>query len=304
MEKISRLLIKENPLQVLPGLAVLIGLNEAIVLQQLHYWIANPKSQGIEQDGYKWVYNTYEEWQENNFPFWSVRTVQRIFLSLEKMGLVVSEQFNSKDWDRRKSYRIDYDKLDCIEHDNLARSTGTDWHYFNKNTETTTETNTENTDMKTKEQIYEEANLIVDTLIANSQRAKENPSINAINTYPEDVRQVIIAFSEKWKIQVPRRGSRLYSKWIKDARDFKMIISDSGLDYREVLDNIYKYIHTPDGSGAEEIGFEKFSVSDIGSILKTAGMIIGKMLSGQDITYVSPIITYDADGNPVVWQRK
>ena len=33
----SKLLMGESPLQVLPGLAVLIGLDEAIFLQQLHY---------------------------------------------------------------------------------------------------------------------------------------------------------------------------------------------------------------------------------------------------------------------------
>ena len=35
----SRLLINENPLQVLPTLAVKIGLNEAMILQQMHYWL-------------------------------------------------------------------------------------------------------------------------------------------------------------------------------------------------------------------------------------------------------------------------
>ena len=38
----SKLLIDEPPLQVLPSLALKIGLNEAIILQQVHYWL-NPK---------------------------------------------------------------------------------------------------------------------------------------------------------------------------------------------------------------------------------------------------------------------
>ena len=50
------LLISEPPLQVLPSLAVKIGLNEAIILQQVHYWLL--KSNNI-RDGYKWVYNSY-----------------------------------------------------------------------------------------------------------------------------------------------------------------------------------------------------------------------------------------------------
>lgn len=34
---ISKLLLDKLPLQVMPTLATLIGLNEAIVLQQVHY---------------------------------------------------------------------------------------------------------------------------------------------------------------------------------------------------------------------------------------------------------------------------
>ena len=34
----SKLLISENLVMIIPTLAVKIGLNEAIVLQQIHYW--------------------------------------------------------------------------------------------------------------------------------------------------------------------------------------------------------------------------------------------------------------------------
>jgi hypothetical protein len=97
------LLIDEYPLLVLPSLAVAVGLNEAIVLQQLHYWLNNPKG-GVEMDGYRWVYNTYEQWQADNFPFWSVSTVKRTFTNLEDMELVVSRQ--QATYDRKKYYRI------------------------------------------------------------------------------------------------------------------------------------------------------------------------------------------------------
>lgn len=111
----SKLLIQESPLQFQPSLAVAIGINEAIVLQQIHYWISNPKNKGYEQDGYKWVYNTYAEWKETNFPFWSENTIQRVFASLEEKGLVVSIQPMKSRYDRTKYYRIDYTKLDGIE---------------------------------------------------------------------------------------------------------------------------------------------------------------------------------------------
>lgn len=39
MKKISNLLLDEPPLQVMPTLATKVGLNESIVLQQIHYWL-------------------------------------------------------------------------------------------------------------------------------------------------------------------------------------------------------------------------------------------------------------------------
>jgi len=111
----SKLLIQESPLTFQPSLAVAIGINEAIVLQQIHYWISNVKNKGYEQDGYKWVYNTYAEWKETNFPFWSENTIQRIFANLEEMGLVVSIQPMKGKYDRTKYYRIEYTKLEVFD---------------------------------------------------------------------------------------------------------------------------------------------------------------------------------------------
>lgn len=135
MDYMSKLLINESPLTFQPSLASAIGLNEAIVLQQIHYWLSNSKNKGYEQDGYKWVYNTYKEWQENNFPFWSENTVQRVFASLEEKGLVISIQPMKSKYDRTKYYRIDYPKLDAFDDPKLGCSLD--------ESETTTETTAE-----------------------------------------------------------------------------------------------------------------------------------------------------------------
>lgn len=111
----SHLLINESPLQVLPSLATAIGLNEAIILQQLHYWLARSEN---ERAGRKWVFNNYSHWGEQ-FPFWSARTIQRAFLNLERLGLVLTDQPGGSD--RRKWYTIDYDQLAEIG-DNMALS--------------------------------------------------------------------------------------------------------------------------------------------------------------------------------------
>ncbi|GCD83698.1 hypothetical protein PTHTG4_27620 [Parageobacillus thermoglucosidasius] len=103
----TRLLLDDEPLVILPSLAVAIGLNESIVVQQLHYWLE--KSEHVH-DGYKWVYNTYEDWREQ-FPFWSESTIRRIITKLEKIGIIVAANLNRSKIDKTKWYRIDYEKL-------------------------------------------------------------------------------------------------------------------------------------------------------------------------------------------------
>lgn len=131
--KKSSLLINEPPLQVLPSLAVAIGLNEAMVVQQLHYWLENPKG-GVERDGHKWIFNTYEQWKEN-FPFWSESTIKRIFLNLEKMGIVISAQLDAHSHDQTKFYRLDYNKLCTLDEVKLIPSTGSNRDDVNRYTE-------------------------------------------------------------------------------------------------------------------------------------------------------------------------
>jgi DnaD/phage-associated family protein len=109
---VARLLLDEEPLVILPSLAAAIGLNESIVVQQLHYWLE--KSEHV-YDGHKWIYNTYEDWREQ-FPFWSESTIRRIITKLEKQGIIVAANFNRSKIDKTKWYRIDYDKLAELAH--------------------------------------------------------------------------------------------------------------------------------------------------------------------------------------------
>jgi len=113
----GKLLINEPPLQVLPTLAEIIGLSEAIFLQQLHYWLVmaeNNDRLGKKHNGRWWVYNSAEEWQQKNFRFWTVRTVQRISARLRDYGLILTENLNENTYDRTLWYTIDYSRLDTI----------------------------------------------------------------------------------------------------------------------------------------------------------------------------------------------
>ena len=107
----SKLLINEVPLMCLPSLAVKIGLNEALFIQQLHYWVDRSKN---IIDGRQWVYNTMADWSKQ-FPFWSQKTLSRTISNLEKQKLVISDNYNQKGYDRTKWYTIDYLALEQLE---------------------------------------------------------------------------------------------------------------------------------------------------------------------------------------------
>lgn len=107
-----KLLIAEHPLQVLPSLAVAIGLNEAIVLQQMHYWSLMPNT--LVHEGLRWIYNSMPEWQAQ-FPFWSEDTIARAMRSLRDRGLIEVKRLSPNPMDRRNYYAINYSKLpECI----------------------------------------------------------------------------------------------------------------------------------------------------------------------------------------------
>ncbi len=117
----SKLLLDDYPILILPTLATTIGLNEAIILQQIHYWLQKSLNWHFEKP---WVYNTYEEWKEQ-FPFWSVSTIKRTISNLENSDIVESRSdFNKMKIDKTKWYTINYDKLNKISNKSVNRPSG------------------------------------------------------------------------------------------------------------------------------------------------------------------------------------
>lgn len=110
----SKLLINEQPLQCQPSLAAALkSADEAIVLQQLHYWLS--RTNNVQSDGHKWVYNSMADWLKQ-FPWIQSRArLTRYFEDLEKRGLIITGNFNKAKFDKTKWYRIDYDALTDLE---------------------------------------------------------------------------------------------------------------------------------------------------------------------------------------------
>ncbi|MDH0087778.1 conserved phage C-terminal domain-containing protein [Enterobacter bugandensis] len=101
------LLMPSRPIVINPDLAYSIGLNEAIVLQQVNYWLKETTS-GLERDGVRWIYNTNEQWLEQ-FPFWSESTLKRTFTRLKNLGVLKVEQLNKSQRDMTNYYTINYE---------------------------------------------------------------------------------------------------------------------------------------------------------------------------------------------------
>ena len=112
MVKIEELLFNDQPITINRKLAKCLGLKEAVIFQQIHYWLEiNKKTNNNFINGRYWTYNSIKSWHENEFDFLSLKTVQRTLKSLEDDGLLICGAFNKLKGDKTKWYSIDYDKL-------------------------------------------------------------------------------------------------------------------------------------------------------------------------------------------------
>lgn len=109
----SNLLFDEPPQMFQPRLAAAFNdVNEAIVLQQIHYWL---KRTSNVRDGRKWVYNSMANWQKQFYWIKSRSTLTKIFKDLVNRGLLIEANYNKAKFDRTKWYTIDYDAFHEFE---------------------------------------------------------------------------------------------------------------------------------------------------------------------------------------------
>lgn len=126
MPKIKSIL-GENPIMFGPSLAVLVGVESAIIIQRVKFLCQDSYPGGRIIDGEKWIWNTYQQWREKHFPFWSERTIQRHIQLLEEKGWLLSTQDDGR-ISRKKFYKVSpaFEELATIElaaeHAKLAAS--------------------------------------------------------------------------------------------------------------------------------------------------------------------------------------
>lgn len=218
-----RLLFNEEPITINRLSANVLGLNEAIVVQQLHYWLnINEKAKINIHDGHVWTYNTYDVWKKENFTFWSVKTIQRIFDKLVKLGIVIKGNYNKKKYDRTLWVTLDYDKLEELLVD------------YEKNNEDESNQNEENVEIATKGQNDQMSNSNIRTSCPNAYGQIDQMDMDNMTTpipkTTKDYTETSISTTHKdavvEKIETPNTNKEL----IESATH--LIIDSSNKEYK------------------------------------------------------------------------
>lgn len=218
----NKLLIDDYPIQVLPKLAVEIGLNEAIILQQMHYWL---NTSNHKYDGKKWIYNSYPEWQKQ-FPFWSLITIKRAIYSLEKQSLLHIGNYNKAKFDKTKWYSINYQTVEGMirpsyQNDTTSVSKRDDGVYQNDTTNTRdyTETTTE----RNRDDVSQVFKYISNNLEIIQSPLKAQQLEQAINDFKDNKLDIVTVATDYCKEN--NKGInyliKVLENWNKDGVDTK-----------------------------------------------------------------------------------
>lgn len=144
------------------------GIEEAILLNNFHFWIAKNMANGMHyHDGLCWFYNSKKAFVEL-FPYMNETKIFRAIKKLEERGLVVKGNYNTNKWDKTNWYAftkkgIKYmrskgclfpsfqnDTLDSVKMNNGALQSEQSYNTYNK-----PDNNIKEKDSKEKEKLQE-----------------------------------------------------------------------------------------------------------------------------------------------------
>lgn len=98
------------------------GVNEAIFIQNVYFWIKQNKANDRNYyEGKYWTYNTADALAEL-FPFWSVHQIKRLIKKLEALEILILGNFNKKGFDRTNWYALSDEIMSIYEENETAQS--------------------------------------------------------------------------------------------------------------------------------------------------------------------------------------
>ena len=82
------------------------GVNEAIFIENMRFWIAKNKANGKHfHEGRYWTYNSMKAYAEL-FPYWTANQVRRIIENLVSKGFILTGNYNANPYDRTQWYAL------------------------------------------------------------------------------------------------------------------------------------------------------------------------------------------------------
>tara|TARA_Y100000401_G_scaffold47129_1_gene36256 strand:+ start:10473 stop:11075 length:603 start_codon:yes stop_codon:yes gene_type:complete len=91
--------------------AVEFGLDKAILLQHIRFWInQNDGKKTHTHDGKVWMYQSASD-MTKHYPYWSRQKISRLLRDMEDDGLIISGNFNKLGYDQTKWYTIQCSEL-------------------------------------------------------------------------------------------------------------------------------------------------------------------------------------------------
>lgn len=108
----SEFLAGDISVKIVPDdLAILIGVDQTMMLCQIDFWIQNHKDDEHFRDGRYWIYESYDDWKKQ-FPYWGKTKIREIIRKLKEKGLIITGNYNKMSGDNTKWYAVNYDLLD------------------------------------------------------------------------------------------------------------------------------------------------------------------------------------------------
>ena len=87
------------------------GVNEAIMIKNLQFWIMKNKANGKHfHDGHTWTYNSVAAFMQL-FPFWTEKQIRIIINSLKEKGIIITGNYNPMAYDRTLWYAFDDESI-------------------------------------------------------------------------------------------------------------------------------------------------------------------------------------------------
>ena len=88
--------------------AMKYGVEKAVVLSNIRFWLNNNKNKdlsAVKYDGYYWMYNTAKD-MSDVLPYFTQSKVQRLLKQLEDDGVLIVGNYNKVKYDRTKWYTL------------------------------------------------------------------------------------------------------------------------------------------------------------------------------------------------------